>query len=213
MARKSGARMYCRYRLPQPTRHQISGLLEEPATTMTLPMGYPRKGVIALVIGLLVVTVFVLALLPSSHNAKGVSATLTILGRTNENGRQVVDFELRVPRGRRISIRRADLVTDWGISAASHGPPEWTPGADPAGKVFGPGSKIHLRIVEPSQHLRRLRLETIDFEVGPQAWSRKIKLLWQTKKLSVLKMDLPSEHQFDYLQSGVISFYTSEPKH
>ena len=179
---------------------------------MRLIKVYSRKGVIALVIGLPIVIVFILALPPFGHNAQMASTTLTILGRTNENGRQVVAFELRVPPGRRIGIRTSNLVTDWGTSVTIHGPPEWARGTDPSRKVFEPGTKTILSIIEPSQRLRRLRLETMQFEVGPRAWPRKLKLLWQTKKLSVLKMDLPSEHQMDtYVQTGLISSYASEP--
>ena len=179
---------------------------------MRLPKVYPTKEVIALVIGLPIAMVFILALCPFGHNAQGPSTTLTILGRTNANGRQVVAFELRVPPGRRIGIRTCNLVTDWGTSATIHGPPEWTRGTDPSGKVFEPGTKTILSIIEPPQRLRRLRLETMQFEVGPRAWARKLKLLWRTKKVYVLKMDLPSEHQMDtYVQSGLISSYGSEP--
>lgn len=179
---------------------------------MRLPKVYPRKWVIALLIGLPIVIVLTLALRPLGHSVQRVSTTLTILGRTNENGRQVVAFELRVPSGRRIAVRTCNLVTDWGTSATVHGSPEWTRGTDPSGKVFEPGTKTILRIIEPSQRLRRLRLETMQFEVGPRAWARKLKLLWRTKKLYVLKMDLPSEHQMDtYVQSELISSYGSEP--
>jgi hypothetical protein len=179
---------------------------------MTLPKAYLRKGVVTLVIGLPVVIVIILALRPSGHNAQVTSAILTILGQTNENGRQVVAFELRVPPGRRIGIRTANLVTDWGTSTAIHGPPEWTRGTDPSRKVFEPGTKTILSIIEPSQRLRRLRLETMEFEVGPRTWPRKLKLFWQTKKLSVLKMNLPPVHSTaTYVQSGLISSYASEP--
>ena len=165
-----------------------------------------------MVIGLAVVIVIILALPPSGHNAQRSSATLTILGHTNENGRQVVVFELRVPPGRRVGIMTANLVTDWGTSTAIHGSPDWTRGTDPSGKVFEPGTKTILSIIEPSQRLRRLRLETVEFEVGLRTWPRKLKLLWQTRKLSVLKMNLPPMHSTaTYVQSGLISSYASEP--
>jgi hypothetical protein len=179
---------------------------------MNLRMAYLKKGAVALVTGLAVVMVFFLARLYPGQNVQGASTTLTMLGRTNESGRQVVVFELRVAPGRRVGIRRANLVTDWGTSVAVYAPPEWTQGCDPTRKAFGPRSRTYLTIVEPSERLRRLRLQTMEYEVGPRAWWRKLKMTWQTKSLSVLKLDLPPEHRVDtYVQSGLISSYATEP--
>lgn len=176
---------------------------------MTLQKGFWRKGVIALAVGLPVVVALILALRPSGRDLQRASTTLTILGHTQEDGRQVVTFELRVPPGRRIAVMEGYLVTDWGTSTAHHGPPEWTKGCDPSRKTFGPGTRALLSIIEPTQRLRRLRLETLEFGVGLRAWASKVNLFYQTRKLSALKMP-PAPKGIVYVQSGLISSYGSE---
>ena len=166
---------------------------------------------VACAICLLIMVSLLLAFHHPNDDVSDKAPILTILGRTNEAGRQVVVFELQVPSGRRIVVKSAYLGTDWGTSIAHHGPPLWVRGTDPTGKLFEPGTESVLYIVEPSQRLRQLQLETIEVEWGPHSWSRKWKLLWQTKNPAVLSLNLPLLPMKEtYVRSGLISSYASE---
>ncbi len=129
---------------------------------------------------------------------------LTIHSRVQEGGERLVCFELQVPSGRRLYVDRTWLVTDWGTSTAVHGPPEWRNQTDPTGKSFAPGSTILLTILEPSQRLRRLQLETRQYETGLGLWRWRAQRLWKTRKLAAFQ-----ENPFIVapLQSEMISTY------
>jgi hypothetical protein len=175
---------------------------------MALRKGLVKKAAIVFSLGLpIVVVASILALHAPGHDRQRTSTTLAIVGYTLQEGHQVATFELRVPPDRRVTVERGEIVMDWG-NIFHYGPPEWTKGSDPSGKSFGPGTQTRLSIIEPAERLRRLRLETMEQAVGRRVWPWKLKLFWQTKKLSALKI-LPAPG-FVYVKSGPMSPYTSE---
>ena len=101
-------------------------------------------------------------------------------------------------------------MVDSGTSRQVCGPPKWAKGTDPFGKVYGPGTRSVLCIMEPRERLRRLELETMVFTVGPRVWLWKLKAAWQTKHLSTLKVP-PPPRPFVSVRSEVISSYQNEP--
>jgi len=136
------------------------------------------------------------------------ATSLAIQSRGEEGGQRFVTFELAVPAGKRVFVQKSWLVIDWGTSTQVHGPPQWRH-QDPTGKTFEPGTKAVFSIQEPSQRLRRLQLETLEFEAGPRAWRWKLQRLWQTKKLAALRLS-PAPKGIVNLQSGLISSYASD---
>lgn len=134
---------------------------------------------------------------------------LSILSHEDERVRRVVVIELDVPPGRRIFVKRCELVVDWGTSESQYGSPEWVQTGDPTGKFFEPGTKALFKIVEPAERLRRMQFEIMEFQVGLRVLPWKLHRFWQTKRLSAFNSN-PAPKGLIYVESGLISSYVSE---
>jgi hypothetical protein len=172
-----------------------------------------RWSVIAALMGGLILAaacLFLVGAVPA--HAKQEKTRLAILSHGDETGKRVVAFELDVPPGRRIVVKRCELVVDWGTSESHYGPPEWVQSGDPAGKFFEPGTKTLFKIVEPAERLRRMQFEIMEFQVGLRVLPWKLQRFWQTKRLSAFNSN-PAPKGVIYVESGLISSYGSEPAH
>ncbi len=180
------------------------------ATPMT-----PRRNVIKMVMVVLLVMIGVTILtscifLLRGPGRKKAETTLAILGHRDEAGHRVVIFKLQVRPDRRVAVMRSNLVTESGTVISQYGPPEWGQEGDLCGRLYEPGTNVVFSIVEPRERLRRLQLETREFEGGLHLWAWKLKHLWQTKRLSALKEIHPRRASV-CIMSGLISPYGGKP--
>jgi hypothetical protein len=166
-----------------------------------------RWSVISALAGGLILAVacfFLVGAVPT--HAKEERTRLTILSHGNETGQRVVAFELDVPSGRRIFVKKCELVVDWGTSESHYGSPEWVQSGDPAGKFFEPGTKTLFKIVEPTERLRRVQFQIMEFQIGLGVLPWKLQRFWQTRRLSALIAN-PAPNGIVYIESGLISSY------